>query len=46
MTEVGVLQPEKHIPPKRVREKYETLSTNKEPPKPNSLKKQMGHNFP
>jgi hypothetical protein len=43
---MGPLQPEKHIPPKRIYRKYETWSINMEPPKPNSLEKQMGHNLP
>jgi hypothetical protein len=48
MTEasVGLLQFEKHIPPKWVYQKYETYDTNMEPSKPNSLEKQMGHNSP
>jgi hypothetical protein len=43
---VGFLQFKEHIPPKWVYRKYETLSTNTESPKHNSLEKQMGHNPP
>jgi hypothetical protein len=32
-------QPEKHIPPKWVYQKYETYSINTEPPEPKSLEK-------
>jgi hypothetical protein len=42
---VGPPQLEKHIPPKWVYQKYKTWRTNMEPPKPNSLEKQMGHNL-
>jgi hypothetical protein len=35
---VGPLQHKKHIIPKWIYQKYETRSTNMEPPKPNSLK--------
>jgi len=41
---VGPLQPKKHTPPKWVYQKYETWSTGVEPPKPNSLQRQMGQN--
>jgi len=40
---VGFIQLKKNIPPKRVYQKYETLNTNMEPPKHNSIEKQMGH---
>jgi hypothetical protein len=45
-TNVGLPQPKKHILPKWVYQKFETLRTNMEPLKPNSPKKQMGHNLP
>jgi len=48
MTEggVGPFQLERHTFPKWVYQKYKTSSINKKPPKPNSPKKQMGHNPP
>jgi hypothetical protein len=42
---VGLLQPNKHIFPKRFIENKK-LGTHIMPPKPNSLEKQMGHNSP
>jgi hypothetical protein len=42
--DVGSLQHDKHTPPKWVYKKYEIQSINTEPLKPNSPKKQMGHN--
>jgi hypothetical protein len=44
--DAGPFQPKKHTPPKQVYWKHETWNINIEPPKPNSLKKQMGHNPP
>jgi hypothetical protein len=37
---------EQHTLPKQIYWKYETENTKMEPPKPNSLEKQMGHNPP
>jgi hypothetical protein len=42
----GALQPKKHTFPKWVYQIYETWSTNMEPPKHNSLERQMRHNPP
>jgi hypothetical protein len=43
---VGPFQPEKHTLPKRTYQTYETYNINMEPPKPNSLEKQIRHNLP
>jgi hypothetical protein len=43
---VGFFQLKKHIFPKWVYHKYETLNTKIEALKHNSLEKQMGHNPP
>jgi hypothetical protein len=42
---VGPLQPKKHIPPKWIYQIYKIWSIDMEPPKPNSLEKQMGQSF-
>jgi len=41
---VGPLQPKKHTFVKQLYQRYEKWSIDVEPPKPNSLKRQMGHN--